>query len=95
MDGTSNIYSIVTTKKFDKSYEKLSTGDKKLVSEVIDSIATGKVLDRKYKDHQLKGQLKEFRDCHVKNDLVLIYKLNKDILILTAVDINSHSNLFR
>lgn len=93
-DGKSKEFSIVTTKTFDKAYSKLTADDKRLVTSVIDIIASGKTLDQKYKDHQLKGKLKNFRDCHVKNDLVLIYKLDKNILILTAVDLGSHSNLF-
>ncbi|MCR2103276.1 type II toxin-antitoxin system YafQ family toxin [Campylobacter upsaliensis] len=27
----------------------------------------------KYKDHALKGNLKTFRECHIKSDLLLIY----------------------
>lgn len=35
------------------------------------------------------------RDCHVKNDIVLVYKLERDICVLTAVDVGSHSNVLR
>lgn len=40
------------------------------------------------------GKLKGYRDCHVKPDLVLIYKIEDDILLLSAYRISSHSNLF-
>jgi len=42
----------------------------------------------------LTGKLKGYRDCHVKPDLVLIYKIEDDILLLSAYRISSHSNLF-
>ena len=88
------VYKIATTKRFDKEYAKLSQTDRELVKEVINRLAKDKVLERKYKDHTLKGELEGFRDCHVKPDLVLIYSKNKNTLILTAFRINTHSELF-
>ena len=46
----------------------------------------------KYKDHQLKGNMKEFRECHIKPDLLLVYMIDENVLKL--VDIGSHSELF-
>ena len=88
------VYKIATTKRFDKEYAKLSQTDRELVKEVINRLAKDEVLERKYKDHTLKGELEGFRDCHVKPDLVLIYSKNKNTLILTAFRINTHSELF-
>lgn len=88
------VYKIATTKRFDKEYAKLSQTDRELVKEVINRLAKDEVLERKYKDHMLKGELEGFRDCHVKPDLVLIYSKNKNTLILTAFRINTHSELF-
>ena len=86
-------YKFTTTKKFDKEYAKLSESDKNLVDSVVDMILEGKTLPQKYRDHQLKGNLKDFRDCHVKPDLVLIYGKEEDVMIITAYRINSHSEL--
>ena len=47
----------------------------------------------KYKDHQLVGKLKDFRECHIKPDLLLIYMIEDNILKL--VDIGSHIELFK
>ena len=30
-------------------------------------------LEPKYKDHQLKGELKEYRECHIEPDWLLVY----------------------
>ena len=86
-------YKFTTTKRFDKEYAKLNESDKKLVDTVVDLLLQDKPLPEKYCDHQLKGNLKDFRDCHVKSDLVLIYSKDKNVLIITAYRINSHSEL--
>jgi mRNA interferase YafQ len=49
-------------------------------------------LVEKYKDHQLIGKMKDFRECHIKPDLLLIYMIEDETLKL--VDIGSHSELF-
>ncbi len=49
-------------------------------------------LPEKYKDHALSGEWQGCRDCHIKSDLVLIYEIDGDELIL--IRIGSHSELF-
>lgn len=50
-------------------------------------------LPAQYKDHQLTGKMRDFRDCHVKNDLVLIYQITENSLNL--VRLNTHSEVFK
>lgn len=87
-------YKIKTTTRFRKAYDALYEDDKDKVDYVINTIAAGETLPPRYRDHPLKGNKKGMRDCHVKPDLVLFYKLDKGELILTAVELGSHSNLF-
>ena len=47
---------------------------------------------KKYKDHALTGNYKGFRDCHIKPDLVLIYRVQSDTVDL--VRLGSHSAVF-
>lgn len=49
-------------------------------------------LPEKYKDHPLTGDWRGYRDCHIKNDLVLIYKIEGDLIKFARV--NSHSEVF-
>lgn len=49
-------------------------------------------LPEKYKDHPLTGDWRGYRDCYIKNDLVLIYKIEGDLIKLARV--NSHSEVF-
>jgi len=63
--------------------------------DVIDILSKGEKLPEKYCNHPLKGNYKGYYDCHVLKDLVLIYKNEKERLILILFDIESHSNLFK
>ncbi len=87
-------YKFYFTSKFKKEYRKLSAQNMEAVDKIIQRLLNGEKLEPRYCDHQLSGKLKDFRDCHVRPDLVLIYKIEEDILLLTAVNIDSHSNLF-
>ena len=49
-------------------------------------------LPDRYRDHALTGNWKDFRDCHIKPDLVLIYQKPDDKRLL-LVRIGSHSEL--
>ena len=55
-------------------------------------LCNGETLDKKYKNHQLKGQWFPSFDCHILPDLVLIYQLTDTELKL--VRLGSHSELF-
>lgn len=56
-----------------------------------DKLINGLSLPEKYRDHALKGDLKDFRDCHIKPDLVLIYTVSDEFVHL--IRIGSHSEL--
>jgi mRNA interferase YafQ len=51
------------------------------------------VLPLRYRDHALGGEYSDCRECHIKPDLLLIYrKVGDDVLELTRL--GSHSELF-
>ncbi|MES1966145.1 type II toxin-antitoxin system YafQ family toxin [Psychrobacter sp. AH5] len=79
------------TRSFDKDFKKaeLSEG----LIEVLYCLVKNKPLPPKYRDHALTGNLKGFRDCHVKPDLVLIYRIEDEVVEL--IRLNSHSEVFR
>ncbi len=90
--------SIFWSKKFKQDYSRLvKSGNSSAVNElltVIELLANEEVLPGKYQDHVLKGVWKGYRECHVKPDLLLIYKLENGELTLTLVRAGSHSDLF-
>ena len=89
------MYSLFRTASFKKQYKKLSVSDKDLLKEVIILLAQNRELEEKYKDHKLTGNFKDLRECHVKPDLLLIYKTNDDILELALVQVGNHGSLFK
>jgi mRNA interferase YafQ len=88
-------YDIVPTKRYIKDVKRLAESgfDISLLDEVIDKLASGDTLDAKYRDHQLKGALKGFRDCHIRDDWVLVYKREKATLVLLLSRTGPHSSL--
>ncbi len=89
------MYEIFRTNSFKKDYKKLSTTDKKILKEVVTTLAEGESLDEKYKDHSLIGNYLGCRECHLKSDLLLIYRIDNNILELALTRVGSHSKLFR
>lgn len=87
-------YDIEYSSKFKKHYKKLNQQEQKEARGVIEHLANNEALEPKYKDHALKGNLKGFRECHLKPDLLLIYQKQDDKIILYCFDIGSHSELF-
>lgn len=64
------------------------------IDQVLFTLAKGELLSEKYRDHVLLGRYKGLRECHIKPDLLLIYKIDKGELLLLLVRLGSHSQLF-
>ena len=64
-----------------------------LVSEVVSLLAEDVPLPQKNRDHGLGGDWQDHRECHLKPDLLLIYR-KPDAEILQLVRMGSHSQLF-
>ena len=65
-------YTITYTKAFKKDFKKLSPKDQEHTLEILTRLANGESLEPKYKDHALKGEYANCRDCHIRPDLVLL-----------------------
>ncbi|TLD97398.1 type II toxin-antitoxin system YafQ family toxin [Helicobacter jaachi] len=88
-------FELLQTKLFRKEYKKLSSRLKDEVDKVLEKLENGETLESKHKDHGLSGNLSGLRDCHVRFDLVLIYQKDGQNLIITAMRINTHSEIFK
>ncbi len=86
------------TSAYKRDYRKLARGPYQSdLADVLDPIlvllANDMPLPERHRDHALSGTWADFRDCHIKSDLVLIYmKVADDVLRL--VRIGTHSELF-
>ena len=68
--------------------------DLRLLQEPIILLAKGEQLPPKYRDHQLKGRLSMFRECHIKGDWLLVYRIIEDLLILSLHSMGTHADIF-
>ncbi len=61
---------------------------------VIETLAAEKSLDEKHRDHNLSGEYKGFRECHIEPDWLLIYRIDRDVLELFLFRTGTHADLF-
>jgi mRNA interferase YafQ len=85
------------TTRFRRDYRREKSGryGKKvdaLLMEVVSLLAADKPLPRGNFDHPLSGELSDHRDCHLKPDLILLYRKPDDDS-LELVRLGSHSEL--
>ena len=89
------MYSIEYSNKYKKSYHQakkrgLDTG---LLDDVVKQLAEGKTLDPKHKDHKLTGNYKDFRECHIQFDWVLVYRIVRKRCYLYLLDTGTHQDV--
>ncbi|MCP4669271.1 MAG: type II toxin-antitoxin system YafQ family toxin [Deltaproteobacteria bacterium] len=82
------------TSRFKKDLKKaIRQGrDLKLLHYVLEKLAIPEPLPSKHKDHKLKGAWRDFRECHVEPDWLLIYTITD--FELRPARLGSHSELF-
>jgi len=61
---------------------------------VINTLAIGKILLPQFRNHPLQGKYIGCFECHLKDDLLMIYEIDHTENTLTIVDIGTHSELF-
>jgi mRNA interferase YafQ len=84
--------------RFNRDYRREAKGQHRATLDadlvpVLVALASDQSLEPRHRDHELKGDWVRYRDCHIKPDLVLIYKkVDDDILRLARL--GSHAELF-
>jgi mRNA interferase YafQ len=85
------------TTRFQRDYKREKSGRHgrrldALLMGVVNLLATDVPLPRRNFDHPLSGDWKDHRDCHIRPDLVLLYR-KPDDYNLELVRLGSHSEL--
>jgi len=88
---------IERTGRFKRDYKRETKGRHRATLaddfiDVVTALANNQPLDDKHRDHALTGNWKDYRDCHIKPNLVLIYRKSNDD-VLQLVRLGSHSEL--
>lgn len=88
---------IERTGQFKRDYKRELKGRHRATLEttfvdVLKGLINDQPLPEKHRDHALTGDWVDHRDCHIKPDLVLIYRMPNDE-VLQLVRLGSHSEL--
>ena len=88
---------IERTGQFKRDYRRVRLGRHRatldtVLVEVLELLVNDQLLDPRHRDHPLAGEWHDHRDCHIRPDLILIYrKSGEDVLQL--VRLGTHSEL--
>lgn len=87
---------IQTTNLFERDYKRIEKQGKDVskLTTLMDILAQQKYLDKRYRDHKLKGDYTGHRECHIEPDWLLIYRINQNEKIITFIRTGSHAELF-
>ena len=83
------------TGQFKKDLKRIQNNQKKIehLKAVLTSLQETGLVPENYNPHKLTGNYNGFMECHVENDLLLIW-LDEDENIIKLVSLGSHSELF-
>jgi mRNA interferase YafQ len=86
---------LIQTKNFTKDLQKIKMSDKHFTRfvQILSCLSRSETLPEDAKDHALKGEWDDFRECHISGDLLLIYQQVGETIKL--VRMGSHSQLFK
>ena len=74
--------------------DEVDASNAAVLSNKLSQLANGEQLEEKYRDHDLSGDWKGHRECHIQPDWLLVYRIEDDVLILTLSRTGTHSDLF-
>lgn len=90
-------YRVLYSKKFLKSLDRVKQWQgfkNEKLRQVIRLLAHKEALPVQYRDHALAGDMLGQRECHIAPDILLIYEIDNDVLVLTLINIGNHAQLF-
>ena len=90
-------YDIQFTTQFKKDLKLAKKQNKDLdkLFSVIEVLSRGETLPPQYRDHDLSGNYKGTRECHVEPDWLLVYEIQDNVLVLMLYRLGTHSELFK
>ncbi|MCL2598134.1 MAG: type II toxin-antitoxin system YafQ family toxin [Paludibacter sp.] len=91
------MYQIKTTKTFEADVKRCKKRgyDMQALMIVIKLLEKNGALPAQYKPHKLSGNYKDYWECHIKQNWLLIWKQNDREFILLFTNTGTHSDLFR
>lgn len=89
------IYELDTTAVFRKELKRAKKRglDLRLLQNVVDKLQCGEQLPESNRDHALTGDFRNYRECHIQPDWLLVYRIIEKELVLLLVRTGTHSDL--
>ena len=90
-------YEVKFTNQFKRDLKLAKKQNKGLdeLFEVVSILADGGTLEARYRDHDLSGNYKGTRECHIEPDWLLVYEIRDKVLVLMLYRLGTHSELFK
>ena len=90
-------YEVKFTNRFKKDLKFAKKQNRNLdkLFDVVNILANGGMLEAKYGDHDLSGNYKGTRECHIEPDWLLVYEIMNGILVLMLYRVGTHLELFK
>ena len=90
------MYKVNYTKRMRKDIQRMQRRGKDIskLFMVLDLLKTGEALPKIYRDHRLKGDLEDLRECHIEGNWLLVYRINEGELTLLATATGTHADIF-
>ena len=90
------MYTLKITSQFKKDLKRIQNNPTKIkhLKEVLEFLEQDGKLPEKYKPHRLIGDYAGFMECHVENDLLLVW-LDPEEMVIKLVRLGTHSELFK
>jgi len=73
-------------------YFRKKCKDMSKLHKTIELLSVGKSLGKRKNNHKLTGKWKNHWECHIESDWLIIYRIEKDSIVL--VKTGTHTNLF-
>ena len=77
-----------------RKYHKGGSFPKEKYDTAVEYLCAGKSLPLAYRDHQLRGALAIYREFHIAGNLLVLYKRNNELRVITIAKIGTHGELF-
>ncbi|MEM6603004.1 MAG: type II toxin-antitoxin system YafQ family toxin [Pseudomonadota bacterium] len=90
------MFDVVETSQFRRDIRRIKKRGKDLkkLKSIVITLSNNEVLPLKNRDHELVGNWRGHRECHIEPDWLLVYRVNLDKNILELVRMGTHSDLF-
>lgn len=90
------MFEVVLSNRFRKDLKLAAKRGLRLdeLNAIVEQLAAGQTLPERNRDHALTGDYIGFRECHIRSDWLLVYRVDGDALELFLFRTGTHTDLF-